>query len=87
MLPPDSPGSSVSTRLQDEYDELLRFAVVVPSYNPSSIPRTLQDFRGSFPVVNNNSQTLQSNDVVPDVHNEDEGQSYSESFLYFEKVL
>ncbi|CAF2140971.1 unnamed protein product [Rotaria magnacalcarata] len=28
-LPPDSPGSSVSSRLQNEYDDLLRRAVVV----------------------------------------------------------
>jgi len=47
-VPPDSPGSSVSTRLQDEYDELLRLAVVVPSYDPSTIPRTIHDLRGSF---------------------------------------
>ncbi|CAF3704131.1 unnamed protein product, partial [Rotaria sordida] len=29
VLPPDSPGSSVSSRLQNEYDNLLRRAVVI----------------------------------------------------------
>ena len=31
LLPEDSPGSSVSSRLQEEYDELLRYAVVTPN--------------------------------------------------------
>lgn len=35
--------------LQDEYDELLKFAVVVPSYDPAAAPKTLMDFRESFP--------------------------------------
>ncbi|XP_076853778.1 centrosomal protein POC5 isoform X3 [Brachyhypopomus gauderio] len=35
-LPKDSDrGSSVSSELQDEYEELLRFAVVTPKYEPS----------------------------------------------------
>lgn len=33
-----SPGSSVSTRLQEEYDELLRYAVVTPQVDPRSFP-------------------------------------------------
>ncbi|ELU07486.1 hypothetical protein CAPTEDRAFT_224814 [Capitella teleta] len=32
MVPPDSPGSSVSSRFQEEYEELLKYAVIVPSY-------------------------------------------------------
>ncbi|KAL4216760.1 Centrosomal protein poc5 [Mactra antiquata] len=47
-IPPLSPGSSVSTRLQDEYDELLKFAVVVPKYDPKKLPQTLTDPRDSF---------------------------------------
>ncbi|KAH3802581.1 hypothetical protein DPMN_156259 [Dreissena polymorpha] len=47
-VPPLSPGSSVSTRLQDEYDELLKFAVVVPKYDPRQLPATLTDTRESF---------------------------------------
>ncbi|XP_053386877.1 centrosomal protein POC5-like isoform X2 [Mercenaria mercenaria] len=47
-IPPLSPGSSVSTRLQDEYDELLKFAVVVPKYDPAQIPQTLTDAKDSF---------------------------------------
>lgn len=48
LAPPDSPGSSVSTRLQEEYDELLKYAVVMPTYNPSSmIPSALSDVRPS----------------------------------------
>ncbi|RDD47535.1 Centrosomal protein POC5 [Trichoplax sp. H2] len=31
LLPEDSAGSSVSSRLQEEYDELLRYAVVTPN--------------------------------------------------------
>ncbi|KAL0979276.1 hypothetical protein UPYG_G00183100 [Umbra pygmaea] len=35
VLPRDSdPGSSVSSELQDEYEELLRYAVVTPKYPP-----------------------------------------------------
>lgn len=48
-LPPDSPGSSVSTRLMDEYEELLKYAVVVPKYDQSRLPKTLTDIRDSFP--------------------------------------
>lgn len=47
-IPPLSPGSSVSTRLQDEYDELLKFAVVVPKYDPNQIGHTLTDTKDSF---------------------------------------
>lgn len=61
VFPPDSPGSSVSTRLQEEYDELLRFAVVVPSFDPNHLPKALQDMRGSFPQSSNN-QTQQTED-------------------------
>lgn len=43
--PPDSPGSSVSTRLQEEYDELLKYAVVVPTYDPRGMGGTLADAR------------------------------------------
>lgn len=47
-IPPLSPGSSVSTRLQDEYDELLKFAVVVPKYDPNQLGQTLTDTKDSF---------------------------------------
>ena len=33
-----SPGSSASTRLQEEYDDLLRYAVVTPQFDPRSFP-------------------------------------------------
>ncbi|XP_076453730.1 centrosomal protein POC5-like isoform X2 [Babylonia areolata] len=48
VIPPDSPGSSVSTRLQEEYDELLKYAVVVPDYNPKDIRSRLTDTKGFF---------------------------------------
>ncbi|KAI0240780.1 hypothetical protein LSAT2_008449 [Lamellibrachia satsuma] len=48
VCPPDSPGSSVSSRLQEEYDELLKYAVVVPSCGQEGLPRTLTDIRDSF---------------------------------------
>ncbi|XP_025084157.1 centrosomal protein POC5-like isoform X1 [Pomacea canaliculata] len=47
-LPPDSPGSSVSLRLQEEYDELLKYAVVVPKCDPSKMPQTLTTIRGAL---------------------------------------
>jgi len=33
---------------QDEYDELLKFAVVIPKYDPLQLPQTLTDPRESF---------------------------------------
>lgn len=48
-LPPDSPGSSVSSRLMEEYEELLKHAVVIPNYDPKRIPHTMTEVRGSFP--------------------------------------
>ncbi|XP_048750876.2 centrosomal protein POC5-like [Ostrea edulis] len=50
-LPPDSPGSSVSSRLMEEYEELLKHAVVVPTYDPKLIPQTFAEVIGSFPQV------------------------------------
>ncbi|XP_038077562.1 centrosomal protein POC5-like isoform X2 [Patiria miniata] len=41
ILPSDSPGSSVSTTLQDEYQELLKYAVVAPNYDPTNLPQSL----------------------------------------------
>ena len=38
--------------LQDEYDALLKYAVVMPSFDPSQFPKTLTDVRGSFPLQN-----------------------------------
>ena len=35
--------------LQEEYDELLKYAVVVPTYDPRQLPKSLKDLRGSFP--------------------------------------
>ncbi|CAH1789356.1 unnamed protein product [Owenia fusiformis] len=48
VIPEDSPGSSVSSRLQDEYDELLKYAVVVPNFDPKGLPRSITDMRSSF---------------------------------------
>lgn len=49
MLPPDdSPGSSVSSALQDEYQELLQYAVVTPHYDPSQLPQTLAGAAQAF---------------------------------------
>eukprot|EP00058_Branchiostoma_floridae_P005652 XP_002591140.1 hypothetical protein BRAFLDRAFT_105513 [Branchiostoma floridae] len=36
-VPSDSPGSSVSTGMQEEYEELLRYAVVTPKIDPRPI--------------------------------------------------
>ncbi|XP_041460149.1 LOW QUALITY PROTEIN: centrosomal protein POC5-like [Lytechinus variegatus] len=49
MLPPDdSPGSSISSSLQEEYQELLQYAVVTPHYDPSQLPHTLAGAAQSF---------------------------------------
>ena len=49
MLPPDdSPGSSVSSSLQEEYQELLKYAVITPHYDPSQLPHTLAGASSAF---------------------------------------
>ena len=35
-------------KLQEEYDELLKYAVVVPTIDPGSLPNILHNARGSF---------------------------------------
>ena len=42
--------SSISTvcLFQEEYDELLKYAVVVPDYNPNEVRSKLSDSRGVF---------------------------------------
>jgi hypothetical protein len=35
--------------LQDEYEELLKYAVVVPKYDQDRLPKSLTDIRESFP--------------------------------------
>ncbi|KAL8586266.1 hypothetical protein ACOMHN_003781 [Nucella lapillus] len=52
--PPESPGSSVSSLLQEEYDELLKYAVVVPAYNPRDVHGKLTDTRQFFNKQNDN---------------------------------
>ena len=42
-----SPGSSVSSRLQEQYDELLRYAVVTPQFDPRSFPPHTDKMRRS----------------------------------------
>ncbi|KAF5906673.1 centrosomal protein POC5, partial [Clarias magur] len=54
-LPIDSDrGSSVSSDLQEEYEDLLRFAVVTPKYNPS-IPSQPMSSSFSFKTAQNPS--------------------------------
>ena len=33
---------------QEEYDELLKYAVVIPEYNPTNLRSRLADTRGAF---------------------------------------
>ena len=40
-----------TTLFQDEYDELLKYAMVMPTYDPNKLPKTMADLRGSFPNV------------------------------------
>ncbi|XP_058230799.1 centrosomal protein POC5 [Hemibagrus wyckioides] len=54
-LPKDSDrGSSVSSELQEEYEELLRFAVVTPKYDPSN-PSRLMSSSFSIKAAQNSS--------------------------------
>ncbi|XP_043919896.1 centrosomal protein POC5 isoform X2 [Protopterus annectens] len=56
VLPKDSdPGSSVSSDLQDEYEELLRFAVVTPKFEPGAFR---QSHHFSHVVPDGNSSGL-----------------------------
>ncbi|XP_077993246.1 centrosomal protein POC5-like [Glandiceps talaboti] len=48
ILPEDSPGSSVSSALQDEYQQLLKYAVVTPSFYPGQLPQTLTEATRAF---------------------------------------
>lgn len=43
--------------VQDEYDELLKFAVVVPKYDPSHLAQTLTDTKDSFMQASYRSAT------------------------------
>ncbi|XP_025030515.1 centrosomal protein POC5 isoform X2 [Python bivittatus] len=58
VLPKDSDrGSSVSSDLQDEYEELLRYAVVTPKFEPSALQQSdhvevRQISAGKSPVMN-----------------------------------
>uniref|UniRef100_A0A8C4T5T3 Centrosomal protein POC5 n=1 Tax=Erpetoichthys calabaricus TaxID=27687 RepID=A0A8C4T5T3_ERPCA len=50
LLPKDSDhGSSVSSDLQDEYEELLRYAVVTPKFEPAVLRQSLD---ASLPMAN-----------------------------------
>ncbi|XP_074661215.1 centrosomal protein POC5-like [Tubulanus polymorphus] len=59
MLPPDSPGSSVSSQFLDEYEEVIKYAVVVPSYDPKQYAMKLTDSRGTFSAPGNNDNNEQ----------------------------
>ena len=39
---------TVRVSFQEEYEELLKYAVVVPTFDPTSVPQTLTDVKGSF---------------------------------------
>ncbi|XP_062579270.1 centrosomal protein POC5-like [Saccostrea cucullata] len=65
-LPPDSPGSSVSSRLMEEYEELLKHAVVVPNYDPKHIPQTITEVRETFHQV--------TRETLVQVHREEESE-------------
>ncbi|XP_056601971.1 centrosomal protein POC5 isoform X1 [Triplophysa dalaica] len=70
VLPRDSDrGSSVSSVLQEEYEELLRYAVVTPKYEslPSHLLNTTRLFK--------NSQRLTEMDASVQAHAENEGPS------------
>ncbi|XP_072019825.1 centrosomal protein POC5-like [Amphiura filiformis] len=53
MLPSESPGSSVSASLQDEYQELLKYAVITPHFDPLQLPQTLAEAANAFSTAPN----------------------------------
>ncbi|KAK3514582.1 hypothetical protein QTP70_021637 [Hemibagrus guttatus] len=66
-LPKDSDrGSSVSSELQEEYEELLRFAVVTPKYDPSN-PSHLMSSSFSTKAAQNSSAMVQRLEAAEDV--------------------
>uniref|UniRef100_A0ABM0GQ62 Centrosomal protein POC5 n=1 Tax=Saccoglossus kowalevskii TaxID=10224 RepID=A0ABM0GQ62_SACKO len=48
ILPDDSAGSSVSSCLQDEYQELLKYAVIQPNFEPGQMPQTVAEAMRAF---------------------------------------
>ena len=49
MLPSeDSAGSSVSPSFQDEYHELLKYAVITQHFDPSRLPKTLAEAANAY---------------------------------------
>ncbi|KAK6178513.1 hypothetical protein SNE40_013291 [Patella caerulea] len=71
-FPPDSPGSSVSTRLQEEYEELLKYAVVVPTFdNTKATSKLVLDSQQTFPQTNFvSTQQENSTTVTTTTHTE-----------------
>jgi hypothetical protein len=59
-----SPGSSASTRLQEEYDDLLRYAVVTPQFDPRSFP-PLPEARRRSPLAQTDVMAREA-DVLAD---------------------
>ncbi|XP_033098035.1 centrosomal protein POC5-like [Anneissia japonica] len=48
ILPSESPGSSVSDGIMDEYQELLKYAVVTPHFDPDKLPKTIAEAMNAF---------------------------------------
>ncbi|CAD5116684.1 DgyrCDS5548 [Dimorphilus gyrociliatus] len=51
QLPPDSPGSSVSSRLQNEYDQLLKLATILPEEKELAIEEDLRSLSTIEPAM------------------------------------
>ncbi|XP_060763135.1 centrosomal protein POC5 isoform X3 [Neoarius graeffei] len=67
-LPQDSDrGSSVSSELQEEYEELLRFAVVTPKYDPSVPSQLIHSSSSLKPAQNSSAMDSARSEAVEDV--------------------
>ncbi|GAA6109049.1 centrosomal protein POC5 [Tachysurus ichikawai] len=66
--PKDSDrGSSVSSELQEEYEELLRFAVVTPKYNPSNPSQLMSSSFSRDPAILEAVQDISESSPVSEV--------------------
>ncbi|CAF4355035.1 unnamed protein product, partial [Adineta steineri] len=73
-LPPDSPGSAVSSRLQNEYDDLLRRAIVI-STNGLTTKVTMNQTALGLGQRPTNKKKIQVEDLIdlssPETHRTD----------------
>lgn len=81
--------------LQDEYEELLKHAVVVPNYDPKHLPHTMAEVKGSFPQPTREKLIqIQREEGTVRLSHKTQGlfslfmhQLYNAPFIYFLSIL